>query len=191
MTAIDDKAILLRYLQHGRDALLWKLEGLGEYDLHRPLTVTGTNLLGIVKHVASVEAGYLGDCFGRPFEQKFAWFAPDAEANADFLADENAAQIVELYHRVWTHSDATVAALDLTATGEVPWWPADRRGVTLQQILVHMIAETHRHAGHADIVREQIDGQAGLSSRNGNLPEGVDWVRYRQRVQDLADGFRG
>ena len=82
----DPKEILESYLQRGREALLWKLEGLSEYDAHRPTTGTGTNLLGIVKHVASVEAGYLGDCFGRPFEQKFPWFAPDAEPNADFVA---------------------------------------------------------------------------------------------------------
>lgn len=186
---MDAKATLLLYLQRGRDALVWKLEGLGEYDLHRPMTYSGTNLLGVVKHVASVEAGYLGDCFGRPFDQRFPWFAPDAEPNADFIATEDSAAILDLYHRVWRHSDATVAALDLESKGEVSWWPADRRVVTLQQILVHLIAETNRHAGHMDIVREAIDNDIGLSSANDNLPE-VDWELYQARVQEVADGFR-
>lgn len=186
----DPKQTLLLYLQRGRDALLWKLEGLGEYDLHRPLTYSGTNLLGIVKHVASVEAGYFGDCFGRPFAQKFPWFAADAEPNADFIATEDSATIIDLYRRVWVHTDATVATLALDAAGEVPWWPSERRQVTLHQILVHMIAETHRHAGHADIVRELIDGDIGLSSVNDNLPPDLDWETYRARLQVVADGFR-
>lgn len=186
----DPKEILELYLQRGREALLWKLEGLSEYDAHRPTTGTGTNLLGIVKHVASVEAGYLGDCFGRPFEQKFPWFAPDAEPNADFVATESAAEIVDLYRRVAAHSSATIAALDLEAVGEVAWWSPDRRTVTLQQILVHMIAETHRHAGHADIVREEIDGQVGLMVSYDNLPPDLNWARYHAQVQGIADRFR-
>ncbi len=60
------KSDLRYYLQSARDALLWKLEGLSEYDVRRPHTPTGTNLLGLVKHVAGVELGYLGDTFGRP-----------------------------------------------------------------------------------------------------------------------------
>src|SRR2546429_9372199 len=66
MTGSDPKADLHRYLQAGRDALLWKLEGLSEYDIRRPMVRTGTNLLGLVKHVASVEAGYFGPPVGRP-----------------------------------------------------------------------------------------------------------------------------
>ena len=63
------KAKLHEYLQTGRDALLWKLDGLSEYDVRRPVVPTGTNLLGLVKHVASVEAGYFGATFGRPFAE--------------------------------------------------------------------------------------------------------------------------
>lgn len=183
------KQTLSLYLQRGREALLWKLQGLDEYELHRPVTLTGTNLLGIVKHVASVEAGYLGNCFGRPFEQSFPWFAPDAAPNADFLATESSPEIIDLYARVAAHSQVTIDTLTLDATGEVPWWREGHRNVTLQQILVHLIAETHRHAGHADIVREQIDGEIGLSEGNDNLPD-VDWQTYRGTAQTLADSFR-
>jgi uncharacterized damage-inducible protein DinB len=190
MTGSDQKADLHRYLQTGREALLWKLDGLSEYNIRRPLVPTGTNLLGIVKHVASVEAGYLGDCFGRPFDEPLPWFADDAEPNADMwaTADESREQIVGLYHHVWAHSDATIDALDLDATGHVPWWPAERREVTLHRILVHLIAETHRHAGHADIVRELIDGAAGMREGSDNLAPGDQqwWQDYRNRLEDVA-----
>jgi uncharacterized damage-inducible protein DinB len=184
------KADLHRYLQTAREALLWKLAGLSEYDIRRPLVPTGTNLLGLVKHVASVEAGYLGDTFGRPLGEPLPWLADDAEPNADMwaTADQSRDDIVGLYHRVWAHSDATVDALALDAVGNVPWWPADRREVSLQRILVHMIAETNRHAGHADIVRELIDGAIGLRQGNDNLPP-VDqawWDEYRSRLERVA-----
>ena len=64
MADYNPKADLRRYLQDGRDALLWKLDGLSEYDIRRPLVPTGTNLLGLVKHVTWVELGYFGDTFG-------------------------------------------------------------------------------------------------------------------------------
>jgi uncharacterized damage-inducible protein DinB len=194
--AADPKVHLKRYLQICREALLWKLEGLGEYDIRRPLTPTGTNLLGLVKHTASVEAGYLGDRFGRPFDEPLPWFDEGAEPNADLWAtpDESRAAITGLYRRVWVHSDVTIDTLPLDAHGDIPWWPPDRRDVTLHQILIHVIAETNRHAGHADIVRELIDGAAGLRADNSNLPEGdaAWWETYRGRVEKAAqDADRG
>lgn len=190
MTPADGKADLHGYLQRGREALLWKLEGLPERDVRRPLTPTGTNLLGLVKHVASVELGYFGAVFGRPSPVATPWLDDDAEPNADMwaTADESREQVVELYHQSWRHADATIETLDLDAVGHVPWWPADRSEVTLLRILVHMIAETHRHAGHADVVRELVDGAAGLRSGNDNLPE-VDahwWSAYRERLERVA-----
>jgi uncharacterized damage-inducible protein DinB len=190
MTGSDPKADLRRYLQAAREALLWKLEGLSEYDIRRPLTPTGTNLLGLIKHVASVEAGYFGETFGRSFDEPLPWIEGDAEPNADMwaTADESREQIVGLYHRVWAHSDATIESLALNAVGQVPWWPDERSKVTLHRILVHMIAETDRHAGHADIVRELIDGTAGLRDGNDNMPPGdpVWWENYRSRLEHVA-----
>ena len=190
MTGSDPKADLRRYLQAAREAMLWKLEGLSEYDARRPMVPTGTNLLGLVKHVASVEAGYLGETFDRPFDEPLPWFADDAEPNADMwaTADESREQIVGLYRRVWAHSDATIDALALDAIGRVRWWPPDRSEVTLHRILVHMIAETDRHAGHADIVREIIDGAAGLQERNDNMPPADQawWQTFRSRVERAA-----
>ncbi|HZN76833.1 MAG TPA: DinB family protein [Micromonosporaceae bacterium] len=190
MIETDPKADLKRYLQAGRDALLWKLDGISEYDVRRPLVPTGTNLLGLVKHVASVEAGYFGETFGRPFDEPMPWFDDGAEPNADMwaTAEESREQIVGLYRRVWAHSDATIDALPLDAVGHVPWWPPERKEVTLHRILIHMIAETDRHAGHADIVRELIDGTVGLRDGNTNIP-GQDeawWASYRDRLERVA-----
>jgi uncharacterized damage-inducible protein DinB len=190
MTGPDPKGDLRHYLQTGREALLWKLDGLSEYDVRRPMVPTGTNLLGTVKHVASVEAGYFGETFGRPFPEPLPWLDDDAEPNADMwaTAEESREKIIGLYHRVWAHSDATIEALPLDAKGHVPWWPPDRREVTLHRILVHMIAETHRHAGHADIVRELIDGTVGLRQDNDNMAPGDPawWERYRGRLEQVA-----
>ena len=190
----DQKAVLLRYLQDGRSALLSKLDGLSEHDVRRPLTPTGSNLLGIVKHVASVEAGYLGLCFGRPFPEPLPWHEPDAEPNADMWAteDESRDDVLGLAARAWAHADATAAALDLDAEGEVPWWRPESRRVTLQHVLVHLVAEVHRHAGHADVLRELVDGTAGLRRAGDNLPEVDDawWPAYVQRLQEVADRFR-
>ena len=190
MTGSDPKDHLRHYLQIARDALLWKLDGLSEYDVRRPLTPTGTNLLGLVKHVAGVEFGYFGDTFGRPSDERLPWYAEDAEPNADMwaTADETREQIVGLYHRAWAHTDATIDALPLDAPGRVPHWPDGRADVTLHQILVHVTTETHRHAGHADVVRELIDGTVGLRVDNDNMAEGDGswWADHRARLERTA-----
>jgi len=190
MTESDPKADLRRYLQAGREALLWKLDGLSDYDVRRPMVPTGTNLLGLVKHVASVEAGYFGATFGRPFDEPLPWFEDGAEPNADMwaTAEESREQIIGLYRRIWAHSDATIDALALDAIGHVPWWPPERSEVTLHRILVHMVAETDRHAGHADIVRELIDGAVGLRQDNDNMTPGdrAWWESFRGRLEQAA-----
>ncbi|GAB3837389.1 hypothetical protein GCM10029963_02310 [Micromonospora andamanensis] len=86
MTDLDAKANLHRYLREAREALLGKLDGLSEYDVRRPLVPTGTNLLGLVKHVASVTAGYFGEVFDRPFPESIAGLNEDAEPNTDMWA---------------------------------------------------------------------------------------------------------
>jgi len=128
VTGSDAKAELARYLQAGREVLLWKLDGLSDYDIRRPLTPTGTNLLGLVKHVASVEAGYFGETFGRPFGEPLPWLDAGAEPNADMWATvgESLDGIVARYRRVWAHSDATIDTVALDAVGHVPWWPDER-----------------------------------------------------------------
>ncbi len=185
--------VLKSYLQSQRDALVWKLDGLSERDLRRPLTPTGTNLLGIVKHVASVETGYLCECFGRPAPFAMPWLADDAEDNADMwaTAKESREQILDMYAAAWAADDAAIDELGLEAEGRVPWWPAERNPVTMQTLLIHMIAETARHAGQADILREQLDGAVGYRPVNDNMPPGSEqwWRDYVARLQQVADGF--
>jgi hypothetical protein len=190
MTAGDPKADLHRYLQAAREALLWKLAGLSEYDIRRPLTPTGTNLLGLVKHLAGVELWYFGDAFGRPPGER-PWSEEDARNNADMwaTAEESRDQIVGMYRQAWAHADETIEALDLDAPGHVPWWPVGRSEVTLHLVLVHVLADTNRHAGHADIVRELIDGAAGLGADDDNLRPGDQawWENYRNQLERVAE----
>ncbi|MFD7551417.1 DinB family protein [Streptomyces sp. NPDC059816] len=190
MTTPDAKNDLHFYLQSARDALLWKLEGLSEYDARRPLTPTGTNLLGLVKHAASVELGYLGDTFGRPSGEPLPWLDEGAEPNADMwaTADESRTYVVELYRRAWTHADATIDALTLDTTGRVPWWPEGKDEVTLHHAVVRVIADTHRHAGHADILREHLDGAVGMNEDNASMPPGDAgwWENHRSRLERAA-----
>jgi len=190
----SEKQTLHRYLQIARDAMLWKLDGLSEYDARRPLTPTGTNLLGLVKHLAGVEVGYFGDTFGRPFGEHLTWWTDDAEDNADLwaTAEESRDDITGLYRRAWAHSDATIAALDLAAVGRVPWWPPERNEVTLHLILVHVVTETNRHAGHADIVRELVDGAVGLRVERDNIPvhDAQWWDDFCARVEQAARSAR-
>ena len=188
------RAVLLRSLAQAREALLWKLEGLSEYDARRPLTPTGTNLLGLVKHLACVEAGYLGTVVGRPFPEPMVWDDPDAADDDDLWVrpDESRADVLARYARVTAHADATVAALPLDTVGEVPWWPEERRHPTLHTLLVHVLAETARHAGHADVLREGLDGAAGLRRDHDNLTREDDAGRaaFVATVERAAARFR-
>jgi uncharacterized damage-inducible protein DinB len=190
----DPKTVLHRYLISSREALLWKLDGLSEYDLRRPLVPTGTNLLGLVKHTAMVAAGYFGLVRGRPFDDPLLAAMEGAPDNADMwaTADQSHQEIVDFYERVWVHADATIDALDLDAPGHVPWW-GDRSDTTLRVLLVHMVAEMNRHVGQADIVRELIDGAAGLRRDNSNVPDhdAEWWWAYHAQLVQVAEGFQG
>ncbi|WP_399921964.1 DinB family protein [Streptomyces kanamyceticus] len=188
MATSDFRTDLRVYLQDARDALLWKLEGLSEYDIRRPMTPTGTNLLGLVKHATGAEALYFGATFGRQFDGPPLWITGDAEPNADLwaTADESREHIVGLYRKAWAHSDATIESLELDAIGRLPG--PEGREITLHRVLVHMIAETGRHAGHADVVRELIDGTAGLREDDNNLAQGdaTWWAEHRAQVERAA-----
>ena len=144
---MDAKATAWRYLRAQREAVLWKVEGLGERDQRMPLTPTGTNLLGLVKHLAGCEAEYFGVCLGRPWPEPMAFWADDAEPNADMWAteDESPAEVIDLYRRVIAFADETIEPLALDAPASVPWWGTPE--TDLHTLLVHMAVETARHAG--------------------------------------------
>ncbi|MDO8145817.1 DinB family protein [Isoptericola sp. 178] len=189
---MDTREMLLHYLHDAREALVWKTEGLSERELRMPRTTTGTNLLGLVKHAASTEVGYFGEVFGRPWPtpDEIAWTTRfDTEPNGDFFAttDESAEQILDLYRRVAAFADETIESLPLDAPGHVPWW-GDRGDVTLERVVVHVLADLQRHAGHADILREGIDGAVGLLPRSTNIPD-VDQAAYVARLRAIAEQF--
>ena len=152
----DEKATLHASLDRVRDAVLWKLDGLDEEHARRPMTPSGTSLLGLVKHLASVEYGYFVESYGREVEP--LWFDPYKDEDMRAGPDETTEQIVAFYGRARAAADRTIAELPLDAVGRPPW---PKHSVSLRWVLVNLIEETARHAGHMDIVRELIDGAAG------------------------------
>ncbi|MGB6454696.1 MAG: DinB family protein [Streptosporangiaceae bacterium] len=185
----DLKDELHRKLQASRAVLLSKLDNLSEYDRRRPMTATGTNLLGLVKHLAGLEYGYLGESFGYPAAESLSWTEDGSIwQGADMWArpEESSEYITGLYRRACAHADGVIAALDLEAPGSVAHWPEHSRDTTLGVLLIRMVAETAQHAGHADIVRELIDGSGGPDQ------DGLDeatWREYLGQVQSAADTF--
>jgi uncharacterized damage-inducible protein DinB len=198
MSEADEKQTLQRFLQYARGTLLWKLEGLSDYDIRRPMTPSGTNLLGLVKHCAGVECGYFGPVVDRPFpgQDDLDWHGDDAaELSGGMYATETESrdQVTEFYRRVWAHSDTTIHELPLDARGTVPWWPEDSRHPTLHTLLVHTIQETARHAGHADIIRESIDGAVGLREGVTGMPAEADaaaWKDHYDKLESIARSAR-
>jgi hypothetical protein len=136
---IDDfaKGYLHDELRFTRQALVWKLEGLSDYDVRRPLTATGTNLLGLVKHLAT-----------------------------------------------WEHADATIDELPIDAPGHVPWWP--RPDVKLFNVMMHVLGDTTRHAGHADVLREQLDGRTGVTAAQEEQIDTAARAAHVARVERAA-----
>lgn len=190
----DPKTALHHYLQESRDALVWKLDGLSERDVRWPRTPTGNNLLGVIKHCLNVEAGYFGPTFGREFparQELVSMETFDHDPQADWYAreDETRDGLIDLYRRVWAFADETIRELPLEAAGRVPWWPPERQQVTLHRVIIHVMYDLARHAGHADIMREEHDSSIGRHPGIANLPDQYDWAAYVAKLTSLADRF--
>jgi hypothetical protein len=181
------KTYLHDNLRSIRQAMVSKLDGLSDYDIRRPLTFTGTNLLGLVKHLSISEARYLGEVFDRPYPEPLPRWDDESRRGSDMWAteDETRAEIIDRYIRVWEHADATIDALAIDAPGHVPWWP--RPNVKLFNVVVHRLTETSRHAGHADILREQLDG---ASVAQQGKPTAF-WNDRRARIESAARAAQG
>lgn len=178
------KSALLEELRRAREALVWKLDGLSEYDARRPLTATGTNLLGLVKHTATWEARYLGEVMGRPFPEPLPSWEDDDDADLWLTPEESRADVLGLAERAARHAEDTVAALPLDAPGHVPWWSEPE--VSLLTVLVHVLGDALRHAGHADILREQLDGRTGTSRGQATPVDEAARAAYHGRIEAAA-----
>jgi len=192
----SDRGIFLRYLGKARESIIWKMDGLNEYDIRRPLTPTGTNLLGTIKHLAQVEVGYFGFGFGQPeAADLLPWDGHQTGLNADMypLATESRDLIVSTYRKVAAFTDETIERLPLDTQGTVPWWPDDINPVSLHWVIVHMMTETDRHLGQMDILRELLDGAAGTRADVPNMPslDPAGWQDYFATVEAEARSAAG
>ncbi len=152
----QEKESLHVSLDRHRDVVLWKVEGLSDEQLRRPMTPSGTNLLGLVKHLGSVEYGWFCETFGRESEAiPFDANEPDADMRAG--PDEATADIIAYYARARAAADRVIDEVDLDDVGTA-WFG---EAVSMRWVLIHMIEETARHTGHMDILRELIDGATG------------------------------
>ena len=152
----EEKETLRFSLDRHRDAVLWKLDGLDDEQLRRPLTPSGTNLIGVVKHLASVSSMWFCATFGRPSETvPFDEADPDADMRA--ARGETTEEIVAFFDRARAATDRVLDELELDTLGTA--WSGET--VSLRWVLVHVLEDYLRHAGHMDILREQIDGGTG------------------------------
>ncbi|MFE4516746.1 DinB family protein [Kitasatospora sp. NPDC056783] len=158
----EEKESLRVALERHRDAVLWKVQGLDDEQLRRPMTPSGTNLLGLVKHLGGVELGWFRQTFGR--EMGPLPFDIDADDSSDLRVEphESTADVLAFYARARAASDETIRELALDDLG-TSWWGHE---VSLRWVLIHMTTETARHAGHMDILRELIDGRTGDHDRS-------------------------
>jgi hypothetical protein len=187
-TLSDD---LRGYLQESREAVVGSLDGLSEYDVRRPLVPSGTNLLGLVKHLTGIELGYLGACVGRPSPVTLPWEDDGSvweSADMWATADQSREYLLGLYRRAWRHSDESLDSIPLEAPASVAWWSEGQRATTFGHLVARVLAETAQHAGHCDIVRELIDGRAGRDS--SGIGDEQWWESYVARVQAAADAHR-
>jgi hypothetical protein len=167
------------------------LDGLGEYDARRPLTPSGTNILGLVKHLVGVERSYLGECVGQAPEFTLPWEEDGSiwdGADMWLRPDESRDYVVGLYHQTWQNSDASIDALPLDTEAYVHWWKEDNRRPSLGSLITRVVAETAQHAGHAEILREGLDGQGGRD--HDAFGDTAAWTAYAARIQEAADTFR-
>ena len=156
----DEKTSLHVALQRHRDVVLWKIEGLDDDQLRRQMTPSGTSLLGIVKHLAAVEYGWFCSTFGREMEpMPFDEEAPEADLR--IAPGETTTDIVDFYNRACSAADVVIGEVGLEELGDA--WFGEQ--VSMRWVLIHMVEETARHAGHMDILRELTDGATGDHNR--------------------------
>lgn len=155
----EEKELLILFLNNQRENLLWKLEGLSDEQLQQSHPPSSLTLAGIVKHLTRVEGSWLQqDLLGPDVlvlnKPKDEWHLEPGETSSD---------VIEGYRRACAKSDEIVEKLPLETELADPH--PMQAGVTLRWALIHMIEETARHLGQADMIRESIDGMVGQNPR--------------------------
>lgn len=153
----DEKAVLVGMLDHYRATIVAICRGLSEEDLRRPMVPSGTTLLGLVKHLAFVEHGWFEEVVGNhPSGLEF----DESDPMMDFRIEpeETSEDIFEMYRASCERSNEILAQVSLD---DVSQWPGRSYDCNFRWVLAHMLEETARHTGHADILREMIDGKIG------------------------------
>ncbi|GAA3540123.1 hypothetical protein AFL01nite_29550 [Aeromicrobium flavum] len=188
---MNGRSDLVLYLRRSREAVWRAVDGVDEYDARRPLTPSGTNLLGLVKHLATVEYGYVARCSGFAGDLDLPWDDEDDEVNADLwlTPDQSARSIINLHVAVAAHTERAAAALPPDAPATVPWWREPE--TTFDRLLVHLVAETAQHAGHLEILREQLDGQGDAWDADRSERDASWWAAQVGRIEAAAEPFRG
>ena len=156
-----ERALLGTHLEGARDALVWKVEGLDEADRRRPMTPTGTNLVGLVKHMTWIEGWYLCEFFGRA-RPRLEWeWEVDAEwghhSHMYAKPEEATEDLIAAYRATSAAADRAIDDVGLDATGR--HWSGEE--VSMGSMILAVLVDTARHAGHGDILRELIDGGTG------------------------------
>ena len=157
----DERELLAAFLDQQRDAVVWKLDGLDEDKARQRMRRDGLHLLGLAKHLAAAEWYWLSEVFGRPAEPQPLSATDDAELEPDDTIDS----VLGYYARARAASDEAMGEVDLDATATT--WLGDV--VSFRWAILHVIEETARHAGHADLIREHIDGTTG------HLPDDIPY----------------
>jgi uncharacterized damage-inducible protein DinB len=153
----DERRMLESWLDFHRETLEWKCEGLGADDLRRRSVPPSTlSLLGLVRHMAEVERNWFRRCIGGEEAAPLYYSESNRDGDFDDVDGADAAEAFATWRAECDHAREVTAARSLDDTGR-------RRGedVSLRWVLVHMIEEYSRHNGHADLLRQSIDGAVG------------------------------
>jgi uncharacterized damage-inducible protein DinB len=158
----DEKAQLLAYIAQQRDGLRYAAYGLSDDQARLTPTAGTLSIGGLLKHAAATEEGWIDLVAARERDRSQAEQEADYEAGFALLPNDTLADALTRYEQVAHDTEAAVAGLDLDqpvpVPQGVPWYPDDLDAWSVRWVLLHLVEETARHAGHADIVRESIDG---------------------------------
>ncbi len=155
----DERAGLLAYLAQQRLVLRLTARGLTDEQARTTPTASPLSIGGLIKHVATAERGWMNTVLQRKRE----WSINNHHAGFRLTPGETLAGVLDLYDQVAKETDSVIAEIpDLGQAVPVPqgvaWLPGDITSWSVRWVLLHLIEETARHAGHADIIRESLDG---------------------------------